>query len=57
MALRLRKRSPLELHNLDRRDLPSAVMPFFDGFESASLGSHWGQGDTKQWGRVRYVIV
>jgi len=37
---------PLKLQALDRRDLPSAVLPFSDGFEAATLGSSWAQSAT-----------
>src|SRR5262245_36518405 len=37
---------PLKLQILDRRDLPSAVLPFSDGFEATTLGPLWAQSGT-----------
>lgn len=46
MVRQQRFRPSLQLHNLDRRDLPSATLPFNDGFESGALGANWGQSAT-----------
>lgn len=40
------KSLPLNLQSLDRRDLPSAVLPFSDGFEASTLGANWAQSAT-----------
>ena len=46
MVFKRRFRPSLQIQSLDRRDLPSATLPFTDGFESGTLGSNWGQSAT-----------